>query len=88
MKICHVPKSRGYSREFSGFATQGKALEEGLRLRAALLADKVSHLQLFSPAMISSKISDPVVLRSFRSTEAPVHHDDSDTLCMRADPRL
>ncbi len=41
VKICRIPKQRGYAREFPGFATQGKALEEGLRLRDALLKDKV-----------------------------------------------
>ncbi|EIE21672.1 SOUL-domain-containing protein [Coccomyxa subellipsoidea C-169] len=41
VKICRIPKQRGYAREFPGFATQGKALEEGLRLRDALLKDKI-----------------------------------------------
>ncbi len=40
MEICHVPQQRAYAREFSGFATQGKALEEGLRLKTLLLEDK------------------------------------------------
>lgn len=42
VEIVFVPKIRAYAREFSGFATQGKALEEAVRLRAALLDDEVA----------------------------------------------
>jgi len=42
VEIVSVPKTMAYAREFSGFATQGKALEEALRLRAALLDDEVA----------------------------------------------
>ena len=41
LEIVHVPRTRAYVREFTGFATEGKALDEAVRLRADLLADKV-----------------------------------------------
>ncbi|CAK0784286.1 hypothetical protein CVIRNUC_007490 [Coccomyxa viridis] len=42
VRVVRVPGGRGYTRQFSGFATEGKALEEALRLHDALLADDVS----------------------------------------------
>lgn len=37
------PEARAYVREFGGFATEDKALEEAVRLKADLLEDKVSQ---------------------------------------------
>jgi hypothetical protein len=41
LEIVHVPRTRAYVREFSGFATEGQTLDEAVRLRADLLADEV-----------------------------------------------
>ena len=48
------PEARAYVREFGGFATEGKALEEALRLKADLLEDKVSQPHSGAPCRTSS----------------------------------
>lgn len=43
VKVVCVPETKAYVRAFGGFATEGKALEEALRLKTALLEDNVRN---------------------------------------------